>query len=426
VLADSEAVMAIADPERETLVAAALADCPALREVVVLRAPEPAGLDHFAGPTPSSLDELEIDPSAPANVYYTSGTTGPPKGCVVDHRYWLRFVSLYLELYGMAPSDRMLTCLSFFYNDPSWHLLLALRAGTAFVAMRRFSVSRFWEVVRRFEITQLFGIASIPSLLLTAEPRADDRDHAIRFAVQVGIPSPDVHRRLVERWGFPWLELYGLTETGIVTAVRPEEGLSSTGSGSIGTAVPRAELRIVDEEGLDVPSGAEGELLVRAPGLMLEYLNRPDATDEAMRGGFFHTGDLVRREGDGRLYFGGRIKDIVRRSGENVSAAEVEAVLTEHPAVLEAAVIPIADDLRGEEIKAHVLLRAGIGPEDVPPASLAAHCASRLASHKVPRFLEYRDEDFPRTPSMRVAKRALIESDREPRARAWDREEGSG
>ena len=244
----------------------------------------------------------------------------------------------------------------------------------------------------------------------------------MRFAVQVGIPSPEVHRRLVERWGFPWLELYGLTETGIVTAVRPADGLASTGTGTIGTAVPGAELRIVGGDGADAPNGVDGELLVRAPGLMREYLNRREATAEAMRDGWFHTGDLVRRDDEGRLYFAGRLKDIVRRSGENVSAAEVEAVIREHPAVLEAAVTPVADELRGEEVKAHILLQDGIGPEQAPPESLAAHCASRLAANKVPRFISYRDRDFPRTPSMRVAKRALIESDPDPRAGVWDRE----
>lgn len=419
VLRDSRAVLAIADKERWKLLAEAARRCPDLGEVIMLAGDEPDGLSGYVGAAELPLEEAEVDPEAITNVYYTSGSTGPPKGCMVDHSYWLRFVSLYREIWGMSESDRLLTCLNFFYNDPSWHLLTALRSGTTAIAMRRFSVSRFWEVVRRFEITQLFGIASIPSLLLTAPKSASDLDNRVRFAVQVGIPSPEIHERLVDRWGFPWLELYGLTETGILTAVPPVLGYESVGSGSIGMAVPGVKLRLVGPDG-DEPAGDEpGEVQVRGPGMMHGYLNQPKQTREAYAGDWFRTGDLARRDPAGMLHFAGRIKDVIRRSGENVAAAEVELVLRRHPRVADVAVVPVGDELRGEEIKAHVLLEAGA---DVRPAELARHCAESLAPHKVPRFIELRREDFPRTPSMRIAKPALLATDPEPRAGAWDRE----
>jgi crotonobetaine/carnitine-CoA ligase len=419
-LRDSGAVLAIADPERRELIESLVGRCPHLIEVLVLSDPEPDGLAAYGGVADLALDEAPVDPKAITNVYYTSGTTGPPKGCMVDHSYWLRFVDLYRRIYGMDREDRLLTCLNFFYNDPSWHLLTALHSGSTFVAMRRFSVSRFWDVVRRRRVTQLFGIAAIPSLLLTAPPGPGDRDHDVSFAVQVGIPTPDVHRRLVERWGFPWLDLYGLTETGIVTAVPPALADELVGSGSIGPPAPEVELRLAAEDG--GVSTQRGEIEVRAPGMMRGYLGRGKETGEAFRDGWFRTGDLARRNGEGLLYFEGRIKDIIRRSGENVAAEEVEAVLCEHPAVAEAAVVPVPDELRGEEIKAYVKLRAGASPDAVPPRELADHCGERLAPHKVPRFIEYRSDELPRTPSMRVAKRALRESDTDPRAGAWDRE----
>lgn len=425
VLADSGAVMAIVDEERRPLLVRLRDELPLLRELVDLHGAEPDGLARYRGKADRPLAGLAPDPAAITNVYYTSGSTGPPKGCMVDHGYWIRFVDLYLSIYGLRPEDRLLTCLNFFYNDPPWQLLTALRAGTSFVAMRRFSVSRFWDVVRAHEITQLFGIASIPSLLMTADPSPADRDHAVRFAVQVGIPSPELHPRLVERWGFPWLELYGLTETGIVTAMPRAAADAMVGSGSVGPPVRDAEVRLRDEEGRDVPLGEVGELHVRAPGMMRGYLGRPDATAEAMPDGWFRTGDLLRADRRGFLYFSGRTKDLIRRGGENVAASEVEAVLRQHPRVAEAAVVPVPDDLLGEELKAHVRLAAGAGEggaaEPLPPEELVAWCAERLAKHKVPRYVEYRTGDFPRTASMRIAKHALREADASAPGPTWDR-----
>jgi len=422
VLADSGAVMAIVDAERRPLLVRLRDELPAMRELVDIHGPEPDGLARYRGPADLSLADVSVDPAAVTNVYYTSGSTGPPKGCMVDHGYWLRFAELYLSIYGLRPEDRLLTCLNFFYNDPPWQLLTALQAGTSFVAMRRFSVSRFWDVVRANGITQLFGIASIPSLLLTAETSRADRDHGVRFAVQVGIPTPELHARLEERWGFPWLELYGLTETGIVTAMPPAAGGAMVGSGSVGVAVRDAELRLVDEHGDDVAAGEVGELHVRAPGMMRGYLDRPEATADAMGDGWFRTGDLLRRDGRGFLYFSGRAKDVIRRSGENVAASEVEAVLRGHPKVADAAVVPVPDELRGEELKAHVLLAGGEPAGSLPPEELVGFCAERLAKHKVPRYVEYRAEDFPRTASMRVAKQALREADASAPGPTWDRE----
>jgi crotonobetaine/carnitine-CoA ligase len=392
-----------------------------LDEIIVVEGEEPDGLDCFepdAGPL--ALADADVDPKAITNVYYTSGTTGPPKGCTVDHAYWLRFVDLYLRLYGLTPDDRLLCCLQFFYNDPPWLLLLSLHAGTSLVVMRRFSVSRYWRVVTGHRITRLFGLASIPSLLLKAEPTRLEREHQVDFALHIGIPAR-LHGEFVERWGFPWVEGYGLTETGLVVAMPLEYADEMIGSGSIGLPCPEVEIRLVDDAGADVGVGEPGEVLIRAPGLMSGYLNRPDATAETMRDGWLHSGDVARRDGRGFLYFVGRKKDIIRRSGENVAAAEVEDVLRGHPQVLEAAVVPVPDELRGEEVKAYVALVEGADSSAVDPPALIEYCRDRLAKHKVPRYVEYRT-DFPRTPSMRVKKSALLEEADDLAAGAWDRD----
>jgi carnitine-CoA ligase len=421
ILRDSAARVAVVGREHEALFRELKPSCPALAEIVVASEDEPGGLAAFSGPPPGPRgNEAAGDVT---NVYYTSGTTGPPKGCMVGHDYWIRFADLVIGLYGITARDRMLCCLQFFYNDPPWQLLVAMRMRTALVVMRRFSVSRYWRVVREHGVTVLFGIASTASLLLKAPVSGDDSDHQVRLAIQVGIPAP-LHKDLVARWGAPWVEAYGLTETGLIVSMPVESAAVMTGSGSIGRPCPGADVRVVDLAGADVADDQVGEIVVRAPGLMRGYLNRPDATAETYRDGWLHTGDLGRRDSQGFLYFQGRMKDIIRRAGENIAAAEVETVLRSHPGVLEVAAVPTPDSLLGEEVKVHVLLASGETAESVPPAELIAFSEARLARYKVPRFLEYRADDFDRTPSMRVKKENLDRSS-DP-SRVWDRAAGLG
>lgn len=418
VLRDSRARVAIAGEKTRGLIELIARDCPDLEHLVTVGDDEPQGLAEWTGAAPLDLDAIRVDPEAVTNVYYTSGTTGPPKGCMLGHDFWLRFVDVYQELYGLGRDDRLLCCLQFFYNDPSWQLLVSLEAGTTLVAMRRFSVSRFWDAVREHDVTQLFAIASIPSLLMTAPPGPRDREHRVRFALQIGVPA-NLHAELEQRWGFPWVEGYGLTETGLVVSMPLERAPAMVGSGSIGVPCPGAEVRLVDGEGTEVAAGEPGEILIKAPGLMRGYLDRPEATAETLRDGWLHSGDLARADERGFLYFLGRRKDVVRRNGENIAAAEIEEVIRSHPAVEEVAVLAVPDELRGEEIKAHVAPLAGV---ELDPAEIVEHCRPRLSAHKLPRYVELRRRPFPRTPSMRVAKAALRAEDPDPVASAWDRE----
>jgi crotonobetaine/carnitine-CoA ligase len=418
IVRDSGARLVITDADHADLFDRIREDCPSVAEVLVVGDPEPDGLSAYtADAIPLEQLVARVERDDVTNVYYTSGTTGVPKGCMVGHEYWLRFVDLFQRLYGMGPADRLLCCLQFFYNDPPWHTLLSLTAGTPLVVMRRFSVSRFWDVVRENDVTIVFGIASTANLLLKAPPNPRDREHQVRFVLHVGIPT-DLHAQLVERWGVPWVEGYGLTETGLVASMPLDRAEDMTGSGSIGLPAPEVDVIVADDEDHPLPTGSVGELLLRAPGLMSGYLNRLEATDEIMRGGWLHTGDLATCDDSGYLYFKGRAKDIVRRGGENVAATEVEQVLRGHPAVLEAAVVPAVDDLRGEEVHAVVVLVEG---GTASAAELVDFCAQRLAKYKVPRYLSFRDHDFPRTPSMRVKKDEIRST-----VPGWDREKELG
>lgn len=417
ILRDSEARVVVVGSDRVAFVHELQPECPSIADIVVVEGKEPHGLRRYA----ETFDRERDDEASRdvTNVYYTSGTTGRPKGCMVDHEYWLRFVGLVVDLYGFSADDRLLCCLQFFYNDPPWHLLLALSCDTSLVVMRRFSVSRYWDVVRQYHVTVLFGIAATASLLLKAPVDGRERDHEVRLAIQVGIPA-ELHADLVDRWGVPWVEGYGLTETGLIVSMPLEYASKMVGSGSIGLACPGTDIRVVGDEDRDVATGEIGEIVVRGPGLMRGYLNRPEATAETTRGGWLHTGDLARQDEAGFLYFKGRSKDIIRRSGENIAAAEVEGVVRSHPKVLEAAAVPVVDSLRGEEVKIHVQLAPEVAPGELSPEELVQFCAERLARYKLPRYIEFRPGDFERTPSMRVKKETLDRGVEQPNV--WDRE----
>jgi carnitine-CoA ligase len=242
----------------------------------------------------------------------------------------------------------------------------------------------------------------------------------VRLAVAVGVQA-NIHREIVDRFGFPFLDNYGSTEATINARMPLHVADEMVGSGSMGVATPECEIRLVDDEGDDVAIGEPGEMLVKTPGMFRGYLNKPEVTAEVLVDGWFHTGDLASRDERGFYYFIGRKKDIIRRSGENVAAAEIEDVIRSHPKVQDVAVIPVPDDLRGEEIKAYVLPVDGETPS---PDELVEHCAERLAKYKVPRYIEFRDTDFERTPSLRVRKEVLKQGDLV--AGAWDREAEHG
>ena len=419
VLNDSSAVLLVCDEPSAARVAALENQPQALRERLVLVGDEPDRLEPWQGAEPLRFADAELDPSATTNVYYTSGTTGPPKGCMVSHLYWRRLVNSYLKERGLGPDDRILCCLKFFYNDPSWQLLTSLQVGAALIVMRKFSVSRYWDVVRAHDVTQLFTIGSIPALLLSAPRSERDREHKVRFGVQVAVDA-GLHGEMSERWGIPWMDAYGLTETGGLISMPPEHAERMTGSGSMGLPRDGIEVRLLTDAGAEAGADQPGELLVKAPDIMSGYLNRPEATAESIdTEGWFHTGDYVRRDGEGWMYFVGRKKDIVRRAGENIAAGEVEEVLRSHPVVIDAAVVPVEDTLRGEEVLAHVYT-ASEEPLSELASTLREYCATKLARHKVPRYLMFTDEDFPRTPSMRVVKKDLARG--KVPAEAWDGE----
>src|SRR5690625_3551930 len=338
-------------------------------------------------------------PETMMNIQYTSGTTGKPKGCMLSQKYWINIGEKISnkELIGINDNDIMLTSQPFYYMDPQWNLMTALINGACLVVLDRFSPSSFWEKVRKYKVTFFYVLGNMPVLLLKMPASSEDKNHNVRFIGCSAIP-PQLHEELEERWGVKWHEVFGMTETGYDISMRPEDHDKYIGTGALGKPAHDRDVKIVNENFETVPRGEVSELIIRGKGIMDGYYKDEKATNKAFRNGWFRTGDLAYMDKDGMVYYSGRLKDMIRRSGENIAAAEVEEVLMLHEKVKTAACTPEEDEIRGEEVKAYIIPKERVENEEKFIIELASHAENHLASFKVPRYWELRTE-FPITPS---------------------------
>jgi acyl-CoA synthetase (AMP-forming)/AMP-acid ligase II len=404
VLKDSGARVVLTDGERSGLVAEVVANESELTDVRVIDVAHVAddrlaAFSITAPPVPVAAETL-------ANLQYTSGTTGFPKACMLSHDYWVRLGWICAAATGLGAEDVLLTSQPYSYMDPQWNTALALTLGARLVVLPRFSASTFMSDVRRHRATFFYVLGSMPTLLFKQPPAAEDQENDLRMVLCSGIPVA-LHAELEARWGAPWREVYGMTESGI-DLFSPFDDTAAVGSGSLGWPVPSKLVRVEDpvEPGEEVPPGEPGELVISGVPMMNGYWNRPKATTDVLRDGWLHTGDLVVRRPDGGIQLVGRIKDMVRRGGENIACAEVEAALERDDRIVAAAVVAVPDEVMGEEVKAFVQLRDGVPGERGTAQDLLERAGAELARFKVPRFVEF-VADFPRTPSERVSKPAL-------------------
>jgi crotonobetaine/carnitine-CoA ligase len=417
VLNDSDAVALVTDLPFLPRFQEILPETPKLREVLLAGEQTTPGVPHLgelaAGASPL-FPGTGVTHDSLLNIQYTSGTTGFPKGCMLTHAYWTTLGMSAAEI--MEPEDVFLSVTPFYYMDPQWELIMCLAAGCTMVLSRKYSASRFMELVRRFDVSVSWATMAPWTFKQPESPK--DREHRLRFVFVGGMP-PEMHRAFEERFGVPAREAYGMTEIGIGMYV-PLEDHHMSGSGSVGKPPAIREARIVLGDGAEAEAGQVGELLIRGPDMFKGYYKKPEETAEAFDGEWFRTGDLFRRDRGGYYYIVGRKKDMIRRSGDNISASEVEHVLTGHPKILSAAVVPVPDENRGEEVKAYLVLAEGETRESVPPESIVAYCAERIADFKVPRYIEYRSH-LPMTPSEKVKKHVLLEKGDDPTAGCYDR-----
>jgi crotonobetaine/carnitine-CoA ligase len=256
----------------------------------------------------------------------------------------------------------------------------------------------------------------MPPVLMKQPPRAADRAHRLKFAIGAGV-DPALHASFEKRFGVPLVEIWGMTETGRILADHIEP--RRVGTRAFGRPQGGLEAKVVNEADETVPTCAEGELLVRFAGpdprhgFFSGYLKDDAATAAAWKGGWFHTGDVVRQDADGMLYFVDRKKNIIRRSGENIAAAEVEATIITHPAVLKVAVLAVPDDLREEEVMACIVPTPEATPDRVTAEAVFAHCLGRLAFYKAPGWIVFRD-DLPTTGTNKIQKNLIFAKGEDP------------
>lgn len=350
-------------------------------------------------------------PETLINIQYTSGTTGKPKGCMLSQKYWINIGEKISnkELIGISEKDVLLTSQPFYYMDPQWNLMASLVNGASLVVLDRFSPSSFWQKVREHKVTFFYVLGNMPVLLLKMPPSEDDKNHHVRFVGCSAIP-PQLHKEIEDRWGVKWYEVFGMTETGYDISMRRDDHDKYRGTGALGKPAIDREVRIINEDGETVPRGEVGQMVFRGKGLMDGYFKNMEATKAAFECGWFHTGDLAYMDEDGMIYYAGRLKDMIRRSGENIAAAEVEEVLMLHENVQTAACTPEADEIRGEEVKAYIITKHPVKDKEVFIKELVKHANKHLAAFKVPRYWEFRTE-FPITPSERIAKHRLNEAE---------------
>jgi crotonobetaine/carnitine-CoA ligase len=405
VLGHSEASVLITSGSHMELVDGIKGELPQLKIIISVdgsqtteSVPFSALLDNTAGsPT------VVVGPQDDAVILYTSGTTGSPKGCLASHEYFLNLGDIQGRLFQLTPEDRVFTAQPFYYMDPQWNTIMCMMYDATLVLAERFSTSRFWDQVRDNKITCFYCIGSMTSFLYNMPPSELDRQHNLRMVQTSGIP-PRIHQAWEERFGVPVFEIYASTETTADIAVTHDMD-RKVGTACIGRPVYYREARIVDENDIEVAQGEVGEIVLkRGQGMMTGYYKDPQATEQAFRGGWFHSGDLGYQDGDGDYHFVGRKKDIIRRGGENISAASVEQVLMGHPKILDAAVVAVKDTIRGEEVKAYIVPSRGV---ELAPEEVIEFCQQNMAAFKVPRYLELREE-LPKTPSERVQKQKLI------------------
>ena len=410
VLEHSEAQLVIADALRARVAPAA--DKAGLRVVPSHGAELPPPRRTASGPRGEDAE---------CALLYTSGTTGKPKGCMLSNGYFFGWGEWYESQRGIISlrrgEERLMQALPTFHINAVGNSFMGMVfTGGAQIMLDRFHSSTWWRDAVQTRATCFHYLGVIPAMLMNMPPSEHDRAHRMRFGLGGGV-HPAHHAAFEARFGVPLAEGWAMTETGgaglMATAVEPRH-VGKCCIGRPDRPGPPLEARIADDDGNELPRGEPGELLVRAKGanprrrFFSGYYKDPATTENAWRGGWLHTGDIVAQDAEGSIFFLDRKKNIIRRSGENIAGIEVESVLLTHPAVGQVAVLAARDEIRGEEVMAVVATRPGFARDRTLAESIADHCFTQLAYYKAPGYVAFRDE-LPTTSTQKVRLSALGE-----------------
>jgi long-chain acyl-CoA synthetase len=350
-----------------------------------------------------AAEPIDRAPDDTAVILYTSGTTGTPKGAELTHSNLTSNVATVVALHSFSQRDVLLGALPLFHSfGQTCSMNATIASGATLSLIPRFDAGRALGIIERDGATVFQGVPTMYSALLHHPERESFDTSTLRVCVSGGASLPaEVLRGFEEAFGCTLLEGYGLSETSpVASSNRPDR---ERRPGSVGVPIDGVQIRIMDENGAEVPIGARGEIVIRGPNVMKGYWGRPDATAETIRDGWFHTGDIGVMDEDGYFFIVDRLKDMIIRGGYNVYPREVEEVLYEHPAVREVAVVGVPDPELGEEVAAAVALKEGAAADE---DELRDFVKARVAPYKYPRLISF-FPDLPKGPSGKIVKREI-------------------
>ena len=408
-LQDSAAELALVAPELAGLMAAGIAES-GLDVTTIQMSETIPDLPKCSRPAPS---DQPVSGATEASLIYTSGTTGRPKGCIMSHAYEVEMGQWYASRGGLIQFEAGVTkvyCpLPLFHVNAAILLFMAvIESGSTHIIPERFRARAWWRELAETGATAAHYLGIIIPALMNRDPEGWEQKHQVKWAVGAGV-EPTLHRPFEERFGFPLIEVWGMTEMCRMLADCEEP--RSIDTRAMGRPQPGLEVRVVDEQDNEVIRGTPGEMTLRfnegtpRRGAFSGYLNLPEATEEAWRGGWFHTGDTVVMDETDMVTFVDRKKNIIRRSGENIAAAEIEACLQDHPAVDRVAVVAVQDAMRDEEVMACVQVLGGA--EEALAQELFDWSFARLAYYKAPGWIRFM-ADIPVTGTQKIQKHSLF------------------
>ena len=397
------------------LVDSMLKELSSAKAVVVVGNPtgEVSNYEQLVAQYPSTEPEVEVREQDVACLLYTSGTTGVPKGAMMTHRGMIESALNCLLACRYQRDDVGLVMTPLFWALAMMaHIVPLFYLGSTIVITDNYATESILELIQREKIT---STAMVPptAMAILEHPQLSNYDiSSLRCVLLGGLPMPvEAHKRAIQTLGSIFIKIYGMSETGIISCLVPEEQIiegppeTVKRLSSCGREVGNVEVRVVDDEGRDVAPGQVGEVIARGNNLMRGYWKMTQATEEVLKGGYMHTGDLATVDEDGYLYLAGRKKDLIVSGGQTIYAVEVEEIIGQHPSVAETAVIGVPDEKLGQSIKAVVTVREGT---KVTAEDIIEFCQQRLPVQACPKSVVF-VERLPRNPTGKVLKRVLEE-----------------
>lgn len=380
------------------------ADVPKLQQILIAEGESKLGLslaEVMAKASPEAR-AIKVEQNTPASIVYTSGTTGFSKGATLSHGNVISNMYAHNRCCRINESDKLLLYLPLFHCFGQNAILNAgLNAGATIILQRRFDVAQVLKTIVVNKITMFFGVPTVFIKLLNADISKSILS-SIRYYFSAAATMPvEVVKNWQDKYNSIIHEGYGMTETSPCASYNHDLQYKF---GSVGMPIENVEMKIVDSNGHPLPPGELGEIAIKGPNVMLGYWNRPQETAEAIKNGWFHTGDLGHMDEGGYFYIVDRLKDMINMSGFKVYPTEVEQVIYQHPAVGEVAIYGVPDPVKGEVVKANIVLKNIHQP--IPVTQIMEFCSQRMANYKIPREINF-VETLPKNSTGKILKRVL-------------------